>query len=1329
MKKVWSMILVAAMMLSFLPGGVFSAQAQEADAEPVYEAGYTWAFDQTVTLGKTKGLVSGDAAGTIKVMNHEGYNTLTPNRAIADGVLTTEVAANWGKTVGHGVFYQLPDALETGRIYQLSLNLYGGNEAAAMNGIQVSFGEYTDTLTGDGGVIQKWQNGEMDGMHNADAKITHAISGNLPTAADNTVQIEFVATEAMAAGSWMLVSFPLALSGSYKLGNASLQVGNYADGYTWDFDRAVTLGKTKGLVSGDAAGTVKVMNHEGNNSLTPNRAIANGVLTTEVAATWGNTVGHGVFYKLPAALEVGKSYQLSVNLYGGNEAATMNGINVSFGDYTTVLTGDGGNIQQWQSGGIDGLHNADTKITHAISGNLPTAADNTVTVEFAATEAMAAGSWMLVSFPLALSGSYKLGSVSIRDVNYTDGYTWKFEKTVDAFSTSAEFKKLYYGNWANTVGIINHEVNANYGTRCLKNGVLSTVVTAGWDKAAHGVYYKLPMDLVAGQEYVVSMNLYASAEGTPITNTKTTNLKLSFVDEPATGQIWLATGMEAYHNDATLVTYRAPDYLSTDTANKLTVSFVATQAMAEHDGWMLITFPLETGKTVNLGQTTLETKKDTANHFLNGDFSDGLIGWMTNYDGSYVSAENSVLQVSDKVPAGDVKLYQAMYLDAGVYRLSFDVLGAPTSWRPVYFMGTALDNSGVTGQLQVSQESGKTEGAWWTVTRDVTIETAGTYYFQMNVNQVSGGAAVAPEMQYDNFELRRLSVKSWNIVLGDDIGLNFVLALTQGDEVQVKVDGTEVPVELTHNEDGTYQVFIEVAAAQMTSQIELIINGQPVEKTYSVRDYADVILAGEYADSVKTLVRSMLSYGGAAQKYFHVNEQDFADRDITVAEVTVPGDDLSVAISDHLADIDFHGASLVMRSKTAVRFYFKAERVEDLIFTVNGKTYTPVSADGMYCVEVADINPQDLADVLNMVVSDGTNTLEVSYSPVIYISRMYHRDGSSDALKAMVKAMYGYYLSAKAMAKQISYQDSQFSFAGFWEENQDGELVSYKRVAMFTTNFHGTKLLVNARLDGTAKWYVDDALVEPTVVDGGFQLQVPEGEHRVKAVLVSPSRMYLRGAQTDGVFLEAEAQPYVHFIGDSITHAYPGYATAAAEALGVDYSVVAHPGMALVDGWGWYTPIDGVTERVGMESNYFQLETPDVSSVFTPHSFTYDRKPDVIVIYLGVNDYLTEGSEIFNEENPEIFANKYVNFVQRLRDIYPQTPVVLLQCHLPDRTVRIDAIADAYGQMCQLWDDVSLIDATSWNVDISSDGVHPSQTGYAQMAQKMADILKDMIGK
>lgn len=311
---------------------------------------------------------------------------------------------------------------------------------------------------------------------------------------------------------------------------------------------------------------------------------------------------------------------------------------------------------------------------------------------------------------------------------------------------------------------------------------------------------------------------------------------------------------------------------------------------------------------------------------------------------------------------------------------------------------------------------------------------------------------------------------------------------------------------------------------------------------------------------------------------------------------------------------------------------------------------------------------------------------------------------------------------------QISYQDTHFSFAGFWQENHEGELVSYKRVAMATVAFRGTEISLNARLDSTAKWYVDDVLMEPVAEDGGFRFNVQEGIHRVKVVLVSPSRMYLRGAQTDGVFFEMDEKPYIHFIGDSITHAYPGFASATGEAMGVDYSVVAHCGMSLVDGWGWY-PLSGeLKERVGMESNYFQLETPDVSSVFTPYSFTYGRKPDVIVIYLGVNDYLTEGPT-FKEENPGIFAQKYDAFVRRLRSLYPEVPVVMLQCHLPDRTIRIGAIADAYARISRECKDVSLTDTHLWDVAVCSDKVHPSEEGYGQMSARMTEILKKMIWK
>jgi hypothetical protein len=312
------------------------------------------------------------------------------------------------------------------------------------------------------------------------------------------------------------------------------------------------------------------------------------------------------------------------------------------------------------------------------------------------------------------------------------------------------------------------------------------------------------------------------------------------------------------------------------------------------------------------------------------------------------------------------------------------------------------------------------------------------------------------------------------------------------------------------------------------------------------------------------------------------------------------------------------------------------------------------------------------------------------------------------------------------MNMQISYQDANFSFMGFWQENGQGELVSYKRIAMAAVTFQGAQLFVRARFEGEAQWFADDAPVEPEVTEDGFLFSLPEGKHRVKAVLVSPNRMYLRGAETDGTFVTGDAKPYIHFIGDSITHAYPGFASAAGEALRVDYSVVAHCGMSLVDGWGWYPLIDGLKERIGMESNYFQLETPDVSASFTPHDFKYDKKPDLIVIYLGVNDYLTEGS-VFKEENPEIFARKYRAFVHRLREMYPEVPVAMVQCHLPDRTIRIDAIADAYERICREMDKVYLTDTQRWDVAVCSDKVHPSPEGYGQMAVKMANFLEKLI--
>lgn len=74
----------------------------------------------------------------------------------------------------------------------------------------------------------------------------------------------------------------------------------------------------------------------------------------------------------------------------------------------------------------------------------------------------------------------------------------------------------------------------------------------------------------------------------------------------------------------------------------------------------------------------------------------------------------------------------------------------------------------------------------------------------------------------------------------------------------------------------------------------------------------------------------------------------------------------------------------------------------------------------MYYIEVDQIKPQDLADTLTAVVTDGTNNLIVTYSPMTYMVRMYNRSSSSAQLKTLTQALYGYYQAAVNYLKNMN---------------------------------------------------------------------------------------------------------------------------------------------------------------------------------------------------------------------------------------------------------------------------------------------------------------------
>ena len=114
--------------------------------------------------------------------------------------------------------------------------------------------------------------------------------------------------------------------------------------------------------------------------------------------------------------------------------------------------------------------------------------------------------------------------------------------------------------------------------------------------------------------------------------------------------------------------------------------------------------------------------------------------------------------------------------------------------------------------------------------------------------------------------------------------------------------------------------------------------------------------------------------------------------------------------------VTYYGSSLVHEHQTNLRFYFKSTDADistvtfsasigDVVLDSDMKVY---KASGMYYVEVADIAPNDLCDMITISVDGFT----VTYSPFYYMHRMYFRTTSSEELRNLVSAMYNYYYYA-----------------------------------------------------------------------------------------------------------------------------------------------------------------------------------------------------------------------------------------------------------------------------------------------------------------------------
>lgn len=318
-----------------------------------------------------------------------------------------------------------------------------------------------------------------------------------------------------------------------------------------------------------------------------------------------------------------------------------------------------------------------------------------------------------------------------------------------------------------------------------------------------------------------------------------------------------------------------------------------------------------------------------------------------------------------------------------------------------------------------------------------------------------------------------VKLAGYSLSLSENIGVNFYMELTDdivndesaymnitlpnGKTQKVYVsgeheDGTTAWTDTTVKDGVTYYVFsCGVAAKEMTAEIRAQMiagNGEKkgTEYTYTVKEYADYLLSHPLEDgsseeeirvdeAMRKLVKSMLYYGGAAQKYFGYQTDDLASDDLELDEsffnalkmIDIDANK-AVIVNKNVEEgtCTFMAASLSLNSTTDINvlikfaddvivdrsmFHINAEEISEDQFkkvTVNGETCYKITLRGITAKRLLDTQYFEVV----FGESDMSPCAELRYGMPSYaytvMSSACDQMENIEPLRDVVKALYLY---------------------------------------------------------------------------------------------------------------------------------------------------------------------------------------------------------------------------------------------------------------------------------------------------------------------------------
>ena len=293
-----------------------------------------------------------------------------------------------------------------------------------------------------------------------------------------------------------------------------------------------------------------------------------------------------------------------------------------------------------------------------------------------------------------------------------------------------------------------------------------------------------------------------------------------------------------------------------------------------------------------------------------------------------------------------------------------------------------------------------------------------------------------------------------DIVNDESAYMNFILPNGTTSKVYVSgthEDGSTATTDTTVKDGVTYYVFTcEVAAKEMTSDIQAQMIGNNGEKkgtvhTYTVKEYADYILSHMSADESLTsratiqLVKGMLNYGGAAQKYFGYKTDKLASDGLTLTGAVfndtsiinnITNDANKASVTHDNAKVTFKSAYLSLNSTTDLCVYVQFAddvTVKEDMFAIWCNTdqiskdqyeVTKVNEENCYKITLHGMKASMLNEKYAFYVElSDTEYAELAYGADSYaytvMSSACDNINNIESLREVVKALYAYGICAQ----------------------------------------------------------------------------------------------------------------------------------------------------------------------------------------------------------------------------------------------------------------------------------------------------------------------------